>query len=605
MSQDFLLEMAWKSGVICTAALIFLWALRQRAPADRATVLRVAMALLLALPLISLNLPALEIERPLPASQSVAELPAAVLAVPAEPSQLDAFPPTESVATLLPEDVPAPALLSGNLPFYLYLAGLALMLGRLLIGLITLRRWTAAAASPHSREWSLAFERMRDTVGAKAGVRLLVSDRIDSPLSWGVRAPVILVDRESFARPEDAEAILAHEFAHVTRRDWPALMLSRVVVALFWFNPLVWLIERQLIQQAEEAADAEALNRLEPSRYAQSLLSCLRCSSWRALPANSMAPANGLARRVHAILDSGLRRNRSGPAWTAAVLIAFLCISSPLAAVKLVDAAAHSGILSGPAAPAEPTAITAPADLRTNAAARVHAPVSQTVEASTPAGVTLGTPPNGASLRAPVAPAPQVATLATPAPPLSPAALAAAPAETQPRPASQASAPARGELIDVNTLVEMQIHGVNARYIEEMKAATPASARRTPRDLINLRIHGISAQRVREYARAGYPNLSDRELVSLSNHGVSAAFIREMASAGHRNLTPAQLVSLKIRGKTVRRAAPSPAAIDAAVRRAMPSRESLDAMIERKVRETLRTSGADAEDGDEDKDGDE
>ena len=87
------------------------------------------------------------------------------------------------------------------------------------------------------------------------------SPTVPSPLSWGWRRPVILIDPDTLAEPDEADAILAHEMAHVARRDWPVLMLTRIAAALFWFNPLVWLLEREVVQQAEEAADCEAAAR--------------------------------------------------------------------------------------------------------------------------------------------------------------------------------------------------------------------------------------------------------------------------------------------------------------------------------------------------------
>ena len=94
--------------------------------------------------------------------------------------------------------------------------------------------------------------------GDSLGIRLLACEDASSPLSWGLRRPVILLDRDTLRTPEEADAILAHEVAHVARRDWPSLILSRLAVALFWFNPLVWRLDREVAQQAEEAADSDA-----------------------------------------------------------------------------------------------------------------------------------------------------------------------------------------------------------------------------------------------------------------------------------------------------------------------------------------------------------
>ncbi|MFN3389514.1 MAG: M56 family metallopeptidase, partial [Allosphingosinicella sp.] len=355
MSLDFLLEMGWKSAAIAGVSLALIVLLRARSAADRAALLRLSVLLLLALPVISLVLPKLEVESWFQAEAALsvpAPLPAA--AAPAAPAAVEAMP-----FAMLEEPVayePEAASLSLGLSLILlYAAGALLVLARLLAGLWTLRRWTAAGRAPHSPAWTAAFQRAVAGRALKREVRLLVSDDVPSPMSWGRVRPIILIDPASHARGEDAEAILAHEMAHVRRGDWPALMLSRLAVALFWFNPLVWMLERALIQQAEEAADLQAVNGLEPTLYAKSLIACIRCSGLHAVPANGMARADGLSRRVHAVLDARLRSMPTGGVLTVAAMLAAVLISAPLSALKLVPARAE--------APAEPFAPAVPAAL--------------------------------------------------------------------------------------------------------------------------------------------------------------------------------------------------------------------------------------------------
>ena len=130
-------------------------------------------------------------------------------------------------------------------------------------------------------------------------------------------------------------------------RDWPVLMLTRLAAALFWFNPLVWLLEREVVQQAEEAADCEAAACVEPARYARTLLSWAQVNG-RMIPANSIAPSgSALARRIRAILDRRLRERPSGSALTAIAAMLCIAIAAPVAAMQLVQAAR-------PPAPAAP-----------------------------------------------------------------------------------------------------------------------------------------------------------------------------------------------------------------------------------------------------------
>src|SRR3546814_20688000 len=50
-----------------------------------------------------------------------------------------------------------------------------------------------------------------------------------------------------------------HELAHVARLDWAKLLGARVACAVFWFNPLVWMLARESHQLREEAADEAVL----------------------------------------------------------------------------------------------------------------------------------------------------------------------------------------------------------------------------------------------------------------------------------------------------------------------------------------------------------
>lgn len=344
MTSWFFIEMAAKSALICGIALLLGMALRHRAAADRATVLRVGVILLLALPLIDLAFPVLEVE-----AFAASAAPAMNLSA-AEMQQLlllaDTLPPVEASIW----DDPAPLIL------LLWAAGALAVLGRLAIGLATLRRWTRSAEPATDPVWTLALERARSSSGAPDNLRLMVADHVPGPLGWGWRNPVILIDYDTYAEGEEADAILAHEVAHVARRDWPALMLTRIATALFWFNPLIWTLARETVQQAEEAADAHAARLVDPTRYAETLLTWGQIGRGIGVPANSIAPgASGLSRRVRAVLEPGLRDRSAGSRMAMAAVILCVGIAAPVAALELVEAARPAAA----AAPEQPVAAAA------------------------------------------------------------------------------------------------------------------------------------------------------------------------------------------------------------------------------------------------------
>ncbi|HWA29741.1 MAG TPA: M56 family metallopeptidase, partial [Rhizomicrobium sp.] len=69
------------------------------------------------------------------------------------------------------------------------------------------------------------------------------------------------------------EAVLMHEAAHIHRRDSMSQLLSMIVCALYWPNPLVWMAARMLRAEAEMAADDTVLaSGFRPSSYAGELL---------------------------------------------------------------------------------------------------------------------------------------------------------------------------------------------------------------------------------------------------------------------------------------------------------------------------------------------
>jgi bla regulator protein BlaR1 len=57
----------------------------------------------------------------------------------------------------------------------------------------------------------------------------------------------------------ELQLILSHEIAHIHRRDIPMNWVLALVEALHWFNPLVWMVGRELRSAREEACDAYAL----------------------------------------------------------------------------------------------------------------------------------------------------------------------------------------------------------------------------------------------------------------------------------------------------------------------------------------------------------
>ena len=526
MNADFFIEMAWKSSLIASVALMLAWALRSRSPSDRAMVLRVGVAALLVLPFIAFGLPALEIE-----AWAAPELAAA--------AQMAPTPQTEFVMPMLASLQPAEtSIWDDPTPLILiaYLGGLCMAGAHLFAGVLTLRRWTSSATMVTCPEWLAAFERVRWAAPRAEKLRLMLSEDVSSPVSWGWINPVILIDPDTLEQPEDAAAILAHEVAHVARQDWPALILSRLVATLFWFNPLVWKLEREAVQQAEEAADCHALDCVEPSRYAETLLSWAQANG--ALPANSIAPTgSALGRRLRSILDGSLRSRPSGSAWTAFAMLACLGFAAPVAAIELVEARPVP-----PVAPTPPSPAAAPAPLAAPIApATPPASAPAAAPAAPVAALTVtGQPP--APPEAAPAPTPSVA----PTPRAAPAPRTAPVAPAVPHAPTPAAAPR--PVVPADSLVALQVHGVDAAYMARLAAIGPQFARLSAEQMVTMRIHGVTPEFVRGMVQVGYRNINADQLVAMRLHGVTVRRARKASERGA--LPPAdRLVEMAIHGE--------------------------------------------------------
>ena len=106
----------------------------------------------------------------------------------------------------------------------------------------------------------------------------LVSERTE-PGIHGILRPVLLWPAQLSQRlnEDEIEAIMIHELVHVRRFDNAAAALHMLTEAIFWFDPLVWWLERRMIEERERACD-EAVIELgaNAEAYAGSVLKTCR-----------------------------------------------------------------------------------------------------------------------------------------------------------------------------------------------------------------------------------------------------------------------------------------------------------------------------------------
>ena len=220
-----------------------------------------------------------------------------------------------------------------------WIAGAAVSLSILLIGILRLSWLTARARLVTTGHWRDLADEISRTAGLRRPVVLLQSDHPSLLVTWGlVRSRVILPADAPAWTEARARVVLTHELAHIRRGDWIVQLSAEVFRAVYWFNPLLWIACRTLRLESEHACDDEVMSQgVEGTDYANHLVDLARALSHRRqgwLPAPAMARPSSLERRVRAMLNQRTNRTPISATARAAILAALLVVTAAVAAAQ-------------------------------------------------------------------------------------------------------------------------------------------------------------------------------------------------------------------------------------------------------------------------------
>ena len=164
------------------------------------------------------------------------------------------------------------------------------------------------------------------------------------PMVWWAGGKVRVVIPASLIDEMDASEwrwVLAHELAHVRRRDYLVRWLEWLACVWFWWNPVVWWAQRNLRQAEEICCDNLVLSYLKPKprSYADSLLRAVEFLACPAIRPPAMASEiNGggfLERRFRMIVSDTTKRLNSR--WSQACVLFCAMVVLPLGVVYAQD----------------------------------------------------------------------------------------------------------------------------------------------------------------------------------------------------------------------------------------------------------------------------
>ncbi|HEV7890583.1 MAG TPA: M56 family metallopeptidase [Pyrinomonadaceae bacterium] len=161
-----------------------------------------------------------------------------------------------------------------------------------------------------------ALRRVKSNFGVSREVRLVLTTAVSEPGVWGVLRPVVVLPEGVAGRLDDAEleTVFMHELAHVKRWDNLAGNFQRALCCLFWFHPVVWFINRQLLAEREQACDDMVVRRGGSSEvYANGIAKVCRYCLGREAVGLSKVTGSDLKRRVERIISRSAGKRMSLP----------------------------------------------------------------------------------------------------------------------------------------------------------------------------------------------------------------------------------------------------------------------------------------------------
>jgi beta-lactamase regulating signal transducer with metallopeptidase domain len=223
----------------------------------------------------------------------------------------------------------------------LWLSGTAVLFVRLLVqarGLLRLRRRLLHEGAPAGEELQRRLQALAQEMRVRVPTLRILSG-LASPL---VLPGAVLLPRwaEGLDVPQQ-RAMLAHELAHLRRRDPLWRPLQRLALVPLFFHPLAWHALRRLETLAETLCDAAAVERSGSGRpLAECLAECLarsadvhnteqRGAGWALAMAER---SGGIVDRVRTLLENSQMKISTIPTrwrWTAAVLVLIALIALP------------------------------------------------------------------------------------------------------------------------------------------------------------------------------------------------------------------------------------------------------------------------------------
>jgi beta-lactamase regulating signal transducer with metallopeptidase domain len=392
-----------------------------------------------------------------------------------------------------------------------------------------LRREKAYQLPEGLRQRCLALQRC---LGLSRTVRYFESRHLDSAAVVGWFRPVILLPVTALTglSPQQLEAVIVHELAHIKRLDCFVNLFQIAAETLLFYHPAVWWVNRCIRAERENCCDDVAVSVCgDAYEYARALT---LMETWRATPSLALAANSGsLKLRISRLL--GFRAMTHSTPRGGLAIVGLVCAAGALLGgstfnrtfshVSELDPSAlqqaQQDTTRVPSEPAPTLAVLAPSTQETDTVG-THATAMVALTASAQSAVTTSEDP------------PQ-----TPEPPSTEAS-----STKQSYIAGLESAGLKN--LKVDQIIALKVQGVTPGYVRSMRAE---GLDPNVNELIGMKVQGVSPEYVRAIRATGLKPTVD-DFIALRVQGVTADYVRGIQSQGWKDVTVSQIIGMRVQG---------------------------------------------------------
>jgi beta-lactamase regulating signal transducer with metallopeptidase domain len=336
-----LVHSLWQGALVAVLYACFASLAARARPDARYAVAIFALVLMLVLPVVTAAALAMRSERGLFARETLTSEGtwADSLRERVRASRDGKEPATRATQLALPESISSATTMWGwaeervtaLLPWlvFAWLAGVALLASRFVGAWLLVLRLRRSAA-PVAERFEQLLARVSEGLRVSRAVGLCESALVEVPTVVGHLRPIILIPASALVglTPQQLEAVLAHELAHVRRYDYVVNLLQTMVETLLFYHPAAWWLSGCVRTEREHACDDAAVEATgDVLLYARALAALEQLRGACAPSAALALAANGgsLMQRIQRLVNTDRRAHAHRPFATAAIAFALLC----------------------------------------------------------------------------------------------------------------------------------------------------------------------------------------------------------------------------------------------------------------------------------------